>query len=87
VKDYRHKVACRKIPVLSTVSMAFCQSNCNATTGLPLALDLIDQDVGIARGFTREFVEEVEATLARDPDLDKFELETRFSSPNPQKNE
>jgi len=67
--------------------LAFCQATCNKATGLPLALDLIDQDVGIPRGFTREFVEEVEATLARDPDLDKFELETRFSSSNPQKRE
>ena len=62
-------------------------SACDKATGLPLLLDLIDQDVGIPRGFTREFVEEIEATLARDPDLDKFELETRFSSLNPQKQE
>ena len=41
----------------------------------------------VPRGFTREFVEEIEATLARDPDLDKFDLETRFSSLNPQKQE
>jgi len=67
--------------------MAFCQATCNKATGLPLLLDLIDQDVGIPRGFTREFVEEIEATLARDPDLDKFDLETRFSSLNPQKTE
>ncbi len=66
---------------------AYCQATCNKATGLPLSLDLIDQDVGIPRGFTREFVEEIEATLARDPDLDKFELETRFSSLNPQKQE
>jgi hypothetical protein len=67
--------------------LAFCQATCNAATGLPLPLDLVDQDVGIPRGFTQEFVEEIEATLARDPDLDKFELETRFSSLNPQKRE
>jgi hypothetical protein len=67
--------------------LAYCQATCNKATGLPLALDLIDQDVGIPRGFTREFVEEIEATLARDPELDKFELETRFSSLNPQKQE
>jgi len=67
--------------------LAFCQATCNKATGLPLALDLIDQDVGIPRGFTREFVEEIEATLARDSELDKFELETRFSSLNPQKRE
>jgi len=67
--------------------LSFCQATCNKATGLPLVLDLIDQDVGMPRGFTREFVEEIEATLARDPDLDKFELETRFSSLNPQKRE
>jgi len=67
--------------------LSFCQATCNKATGLPLSLDLIDQDVGIPRGFTREFVEEIEATLARDPELDKFELETRFSSLNPQKQE
>jgi hypothetical protein len=67
--------------------LAFFQATCNAATGLPLPLDLIDQDVGIPRGFTREFVEEIEATLARDVELDKFELETRFSSLNPQKPE
>jgi hypothetical protein len=67
--------------------LAFCQATCNPATGLPLGLDLIDQDVGIPRGFTQEFIEEIEATLAGDPELDKFELETRFSSLNPQKKE
>jgi len=62
-------------------------STCNKASGLPISLDLIDNDVGIPRGFTREFIEEVEANLARDPDLDKFELETRFSSLDPQKQE
>jgi hypothetical protein len=67
--------------------LAMCQATCNPATGLPLPLDLIDQDVGIPRGFTQEFVEEIEATLAKDPDLDKFELEAKFSSLNPQKKE
>lgn len=65
--------------------LAFCQATSNKATGLPLPLDLVDQDVTIPAGFTREFVEEIEATLATDPNLDKFELETRFSSLNPQK--
>ena len=43
--------------------------------------------MGIPRGFTREFIEEVEANLARDSDLDQFELETKFSLLNPQKQE
>jgi hypothetical protein len=67
--------------------LAFFQATCNKATGLPLALDLIDQGVSIPNEFTREFIEEIEATLAREPDLDKFELETRFSSLNPQKHE
>ena len=67
--------------------VSYCLSTCNKASGLPISLDLIDNDVGIPRGFTREFIEEVEANLARDSDLDKFELETRFSSLNPQKQE
>jgi len=68
-------------------ALAYCFATCNPASGLPIALDLIDHDVGIPRGFTQEFVEEVEANLARDPELDKFEIETRFSSLNPQKQE
>jgi len=38
-------------------------------------------------GFTREFVEEMEARLVKDSDLDKYELENHFASLNPQKQE
>jgi len=67
--------------------LAFFQACCNKATGLPIILDLIDEAVTVPRGFVGEFVEEIEATLARDAELDKYELETRFSSLNPQKQE
>ena len=47
----------------------------NPATGLPLPLDMIDQNVGLPRGFTHEFVEEIEANLVRDSELDKFDLQ------------
>ena len=59
----------------------------NKATGLPLPLDLTDQDITIPTGFTQEFVEEIEARLVKDPTLDKYELESHFASINPQKQE
>jgi len=59
----------------------------NSATGLPLPLDMIDQNVGLPRGFTREFVEEIEANLVRDSELDKFDLQNHFARLNPQKEE
>jgi hypothetical protein len=56
-------------------------------TGLPLPLDMVDQNVGLPAGFTREFVEEIEANLIKDPELDKFDLQTHFAHLNPQKEE
>lgn len=70
-----------------SAAIGYCLATANEASGLPITIDLIDHDVGVPRGFVREFIEEVEATLARDPELDKFELETRFSSLNPQKQE
>jgi hypothetical protein len=67
--------------------LAFFNASCNKATGLPIQLDLTDQDVTIPAGFTREFVEEIEARLAKDPELDKFEIENHFGSLNPQKQE
>ena len=52
-----------------------------------MPLDLTDQDITIPAGFTREFVEEIEARLVKDPELDKYELENHFASLNPQKQE
>jgi len=59
----------------------------NPATGLPLPLDMIDQNIGLPRGFTREFVEEIEANLVRDTELDKFDIQTHFAHLNPQKKE
>ncbi len=47
----------------------------------------IDQNVGLPSGFTREFVEEIEANLVGDSELDKFDLENHFAHLNPQKKE
>jgi hypothetical protein len=38
-------------------------------------------------GFTQEFVEEIEANLVKDRDLDKYEIENHFASLNQQKQE
>lgn len=59
----------------------------NNATGLPLLLDLTDQDITLPAGFTQELVEEIEANLVKDPDLDKYEIENHFASLNPQKQE
>ena len=67
--------------------LAFFKATCNEATGLPLLLDLTDQDITIPSGFTREFVEEIEARLIKIPELNKFHIENHFSSINPQKQE
>jgi hypothetical protein len=67
--------------------LAFFKASCNKATGLPIQLDLTDQDITIPAGFTREFVEEIEARLTKDSDLDMYEIENHFSSLNPQKQE
>lgn len=67
--------------------LGFFAATANKATGLPLPLDLTDQDVTMPAGFTQEFVEEIEANLVKDPDLNKYEIENHFSSLNPQKQE
>jgi hypothetical protein len=67
--------------------LAFFKASCNKATGLPIPLDLTDQDITIPAGFTREFVEEIEARLTKDKDLDMYEIENHFGSLNPQKQE
>jgi hypothetical protein len=67
--------------------MAFFIGVRNNSTGLPLLLDLTDQDITLPAGFTQELVEEIEANLVKDPDLDKYEVENHFASLNPQKQE
>jgi hypothetical protein len=67
--------------------LGFFVATCNRATGLPLPLDLTDQDITMPTGFTQEFVEEIEANLVKDPDLDKYEIANHFVSLNPQKQE
>lgn len=67
--------------------LGFFVATCNRATGLPLPLDLTDQDITMPTGFTQEFVEEIEANLVKDPDLDKYEVANHFASLNPQKQE
>jgi hypothetical protein len=67
--------------------LAFFKASCNKATGLPIQLDLTDQDITIPAGFTREFVEEIEARLTKDSELDMYEIENHFGSLNPQKQE
>jgi len=67
--------------------LAYFQANYNPVTGLPFPIDLIDENVSLPRGFTKEFVEEVEALLIQDKALDKLDLSNYFSYLNPQKEE
>ena len=70
-----------------TPLLACFKASCNKATGLPIQLDLTDQDITIPAGFTREFVEEIEARLTKDSELDMYEIENHFGSLNPQKQE
>lgn len=70
-----------------TPLLAFFKASCNKATGLPIQLDLTDQDITIPAGFTREFVEEIEARLTKDTELDMYDIENHFGSLNPQKQE
>lgn len=67
--------------------LAYFKANCNPATGLPFPIDLIDEGVSLPRKFTKEFVEEVEALLIRDEELDKIDLSNYFAYLNPQKEE
>ena len=70
-----------------TPILAYMQANHNGATGLPFPIDLIDQNVTLPRGFTREFVEEIEAQLIRDRELSKHLISNHFTYLNPQKEE
>lgn len=65
--------------------LSYFQANQNPATGLPFPLDLIDSNVGLPTGFTKEFVEEVEALLIKDPELQDVDLANHFQPLNPQK--
>ncbi len=68
--------------------IAYFQAFHNPATGLPWPIDLIDEGTSLPRGFTREFVQEIEAELIKDPSVsDKLALAEYFSYLNPQKEE
>lgn len=58
----------------------------NPGTGLPFALDLIDQAVSLPSGISSEFADEVEAQLIQDREIsDKIAVMEHFTYLNPQK--
>ena len=67
--------------------LSYFQASHNPATGLPFPMDLIDQNVSLPTEFTKEFVEEVEALLIRDSEIEKYDLSNYFQSINPQKEE
>ena len=87
--DYPAPPMCIEVRAGTDVSkiLAYLVATHNPATGLPLPLDMIDQNVGLPRAFTREFVEEIEANLVRDSELDKFDVQSHFAHLNPQKEE
>jgi len=59
--------------------------NFNMATGLPLAIDLIDENITLPVEFTREFVREVEARIVNSYTGDLSEIKEFFANMNPQK--
>jgi hypothetical protein len=59
--------------------------NFNMATGLPIAIDLIDESVTLPVEFTREFVREVEARVVDSYGGDLGEVRSFFTNMNPQK--
>ncbi|MEM3712800.1 MAG: DNA double-strand break repair nuclease NurA [Thermoproteota archaeon] len=59
--------------------------NFNMATGLPIAIDLVDESVTLPAEFTREFVREVEARIVDFYEGSLSEVKSFFTSINPQK--
>ncbi|MBO3770014.1 MAG: DNA double-strand break repair nuclease NurA [Candidatus Brockarchaeota archaeon] len=59
--------------------------NFNMATGLPMAIDLVDENVTLPAEFTREFVREVEARIIDFYDGSLGEVRNFFTNMNPQK--
>jgi len=77
----------RNFEIGGVVAYLQSDSNCNPATGLPFPIDLIDENVSLPIMFTKEFVEEIEAQLIADPQIDKLDLSGYFTGINPQKEE
>ncbi|MDW8063137.1 MAG: DNA double-strand break repair nuclease NurA [Candidatus Caldarchaeum sp.] len=71
---------------LMNKTLAYVFATSNAATGLPIALDLVDELVSLPRGIGKEFVNEIEAELLR-RGLSRESLLAVFSRYNPQKDE
>lgn len=59
--------------------------NFNMATGLPMAIDLVDESVTLPAEFTREFVREVEARVVDSYGGSLSEVRSFFTNMNPQK--
>lgn len=59
--------------------------NFNMATGLPMAIDLVDESVTLPAEFTREFVREVEARIVDSYEGSLSEVRSFFTNMNPQK--
>lgn len=66
------------------LAVTYAFETANPATGLPLALDLVDELISLPRGIGREFVEEVEGILLS-RGLDLSRMRAVFSKINPQK--
>jgi hypothetical protein len=71
---------------LRELVLSYVYGTANPATGLPLALDLVDDLVSLPRGVCREFVNEIEAEMLR-RGFSRESLLAVFSRYNPQKEE
>ncbi len=66
------------------LALSYALDTANPATGLPIALDLVDDLISLPRGIGREFVEEVEGILLT-RGIDVRRMRALFSKINPQK--
>ena len=66
------------------LALSYALDTANPATGLPIALDLVDDLISLPRGIGREFVEEVEGILLT-RGIDVRRMRAYFSKINPQK--
>lgn len=95
IRTSRYFVKCSEMPPFELETpldvdvkplLSYFKAFHNPATGLPWPIDLVDENVTLPAGFTKEFVEEIEAELIRDPEVqDKIGLQAHFAPLNPQK--
>jgi hypothetical protein len=71
-------------PEVLELALSYALDTANPATGLPIALDLVDELISLPRGIGREFVEEVEGILLA-AGIDVRRMRAFFSRINPQK--